>query len=71
VNGRVGRRIIKTMQKFGRSWQRAVDGKWAAGAAADPLCQEIDAKRDISLLAERPGSLNGMSRHIFLLPDFE
>jgi hypothetical protein len=38
-----------------------------SAAAADSLCQEIDAKRGISLLAER-GSLNGMSRQVLPLP---
>ena len=57
------------MAKVGRGvW---TDGKWAAdAAAADSLCQEIDSKRGISLLAER-GSLNGMSRQVLLLPEFE
>lgn len=68
VNGRVVRRIIRTVQKFGESWQRDVDGKWAVYAAAEPPWQEIDPKRGISLLV-RPGSLNGMSRQVLLLPE--
>lgn len=57
------------MAKVGRGFW--TDGKWAAdAAAADSLCQEIDSKRGISLLAER-GSLNGMSRQVLLLPEFE
>jgi hypothetical protein len=36
-----------------QSWQSDLDGKWAAYAAADSLCQEIDSKRGISLLQDR------------------
>lgn len=70
LNGRVekgGEGIIKTMEKFGGVI--CTSGKWAAYAAADSLCQGIDAKHGISLPQER-----FIKRHespVFPLPDFE